>query len=83
MAVCGAGMATADQCHCHACIVEIVVRHANAIIPVGDPRERAGAGNEGGPIMQCISDLLCLEHRIVISRVLTMGTRRSVPGFSR
>ncbi len=83
MAVWGADMATADHCRCHACIVEIVVRHANAIIPVGDPRERAGAGNEGGSIMQCISDLLCLEHRIAIAGVLTMGTRRSVPGFSR
>lgn len=52
MVVCGAGMATADHCHCHACIVEIVVHDANAIIPVGDPRECAGAGNEGGTIMQ-------------------------------
>lgn len=52
MGVCGAGMATADHCRCHTCIVEIVVRHANAIIPVRGPRERAGAGNEGGTIMQ-------------------------------
>ncbi len=61
MAACGTGMATVGHCRCHTCIVEIVVRHANAIIPAGDPGERAGAGNEGGAnhAMGCISDLPC------------------------